>query len=111
MSTISSNNKSDGTVAANASGGATIESATKAVEIAKEQISACDQQNGIYKAALRNLTNHVDSASASSLTSNNNAVSIEWIKVRLSMCLLFVFRVFFHMDAPYCIQHCLVAQF
>jgi 3-oxoacyl-ACP reductase-like protein len=96
MSTMSSNKNSDGAVVANASGGTTIESATKAVEIAKEQISACDQQNGIYKAALRNLTNHVDSASsASSLTSNNNTVSIEWIKVCLSTCLLFVFRDFF----------------
>jgi hypothetical protein len=54
--------------------------ATKAVELAKEQITACDQQNAVYKTALRNLTNAT--AAESDTTTNNNTVSIEWIKVR-----------------------------
>jgi hypothetical protein len=66
--------------------------ATKAVELAKEQITACDQQNAVYKTALRNLTNAT--AAESDTTTNNNTVSIEWIKVGFFIIFISVQKLF-----------------
>lgn len=53
----------------------------RAVAAAKEQISACDKQSAVYKAALRNLGEHDEQEHQQHPP---NSFTVQWIMVRLT---------------------------